>query len=34
MLAMLGLPSTLSANIVNDQIKLEGGGWGGIFIGQ
>lgn len=33
-LAMLGLPSTLSANIVSDQIKLEGGGWGGTFIGQ
>jgi hypothetical protein len=33
-LAMLAFPSTLSANIVSDQIKLEGGGWGGTFIGQ
>ena len=32
-LARLGLPSTQSARIVNDQIKLEGGGWGGTFIG-
>jgi acetyl-CoA acetyltransferase len=34
MLARLGLPSTQSAQIVNGQIKLEGGGWGGTFIGQ
>jgi len=33
-LARLGLPSTQSAHIVNDQIRLEGGGWGGTFIGQ
>jgi hypothetical protein len=34
MVARLALPSTQSAHIVNDQIKLEGGGWGGTFIGQ
>jgi hypothetical protein len=34
MLAKLALPSTQSAHIVNDQIKLEGGGWGGTFLGQ
>jgi hypothetical protein len=34
MLARLALPSTQSAHIVNDQIKLEGGGWGGTFVGQ
>ena len=28
MLARLALPSTQSAQIVNDQIKLGGGGWG------
>ena len=33
-LARLGLPSTQSAQIVNDQIKLGGGGWGGTFIGH
>ena len=33
-LARLVLPSTQSAYIVNDQIKLTGGGWGGTFIGQ
>ena len=33
-LARLALPSTQSAHIVNDQIKLAGGGWGGTFIGQ
>ena len=33
-LARLGLPSTQSARIVGDQIKLEGGGWGGTFVGQ
>jgi hypothetical protein len=32
MIARLALPSTQSAHIVNDQIKLEGGGWGGNFI--
>ena len=34
MLARLALPSTQSAHIVNDEIKLGGGGWGGTFIGQ
>jgi hypothetical protein len=34
MLARLALPSTQSAHVVNDQIKLGGGGWGGTFIGQ
>jgi hypothetical protein len=34
MLARLALPSTQSAQIVNNQIKLEGGGWRGTFIGQ
>ena len=34
MLARLALPSTQSAHIVNDQIKLGGGGWGGTFIGR
>ncbi|MFZ0605622.1 MAG: hypothetical protein WAN05_30455 [Roseiarcus sp.] len=34
MLARLALPSTQSARIVNNQIKLGGGGWGGTFIGQ
>src|SRR5271165_1321313 len=34
MLARLALPSTQSAQIVNDQIKLGGRGWGGTFIGQ
>jgi hypothetical protein len=34
MLARVALPSTQSAHIVNDQIKLGGGGWGGTFIGQ
>jgi hypothetical protein len=34
MLARLALPSTQSAQIVNDQIKLAGGGWGGTFIGR
>ena len=33
-LARLGLPSTQSAPIVDGQIKLEGGGWGGTFVGQ
>jgi hypothetical protein len=26
--------AVLPAHIVNDQIKLGGGGWGGTFIGQ
>jgi hypothetical protein len=34
MIARMALPSTQSANIVNDQIKLGGGGWGGAFVGQ
>lgn len=34
MLARMALPSTQSAQIVNDQIKLGGGGWGGTFVGQ
>ena len=34
MIARLALPSTQSAHLVNDQIKLGGGGWGGTFIGQ
>jgi hypothetical protein len=34
MLARPTLPSTQSAHIVNDQIKLAGGGWGGTFLGQ
>jgi hypothetical protein len=34
MIARLALPSTQSAHIVNDQIKLGGGGWGGTFVGQ
>jgi hypothetical protein len=33
MLARVALPSTESAQIVNNQIKLGGGGWGGIFVG-
>jgi hypothetical protein len=33
MLARLALPPTQSAQIVNDRIKLGGGGWGGTFIG-
>jgi hypothetical protein len=34
MMARLALPSTQLAQIVNDQIKLGGGGWGGTFVGQ
>ncbi|MBV8103041.1 MAG: hypothetical protein JO223_00145 [Hyphomicrobiales bacterium] len=34
MLARLALPSTQSAQIVNDWIKLQGAGWAGTFIGQ
>jgi len=33
-LARLALPSTQSAYIVNNKIKLAGGGWGGTFVGQ
>jgi hypothetical protein len=33
-LARMALPSTQSAYIVNNQIKLTGGGWGGTFVGQ
>ena len=33
-IARLALPSTQSARIVNNQIRLAGGGWGGTFIGQ
>ena len=33
MLARMALPSTQSARIVNNQIKLGGGGWGGTFVG-
>jgi hypothetical protein len=33
MLARLALPSTQSAQIVNDRIKLRGGGWRGTFVG-
>jgi hypothetical protein len=34
MLARLALPSTQSAKIVNDRIKLGGAGWSGTFVGQ
>jgi hypothetical protein len=34
LLARMALPSTQSAQIVNNQIKLRGGGWGGTFIGH
>jgi hypothetical protein len=34
MLARLGLPSTQSVHIVNNQIKLKGGGWSGTFVGR
>ena len=34
MLARLALPSSQSAKVVNDRIKLGGGGWGGTFVGQ
>jgi len=33
-LARMALPSTQSAYIVNNQIKLAGGGWGGTFVGR
>jgi uncharacterized protein GlcG (DUF336 family) len=34
MIARMALPSTQSAQIVDNQIKLGGGGWGGTFVGQ
>ncbi len=34
MLARMALPSTQRARIVNDHIRLGGGGWGGTFVGQ
>jgi hypothetical protein len=34
MIARLAMLSTQSARIVNNQIKLAGGGWGGTFIGR
>lgn len=34
MITRMALPSTLSANIVNDQIKLAGGAWSGTFVGR
>lgn len=34
LLARAALPSTQSAQIVNDQFKLGGGGWDGTFIGH
>ena len=34
MVARLALPSTQSAHIVNNRIKLGGGGWSGTFIGE
>jgi hypothetical protein len=34
MLARMGLPSTQSAQIVGNQIRLAGGGWRGTFVGQ
>lgn len=33
-LARLALPSSQSAYIVGDRIKLAGGGWGGTFVGR
>ncbi len=33
MIARLALPSTQTAHIVNNHIRLAGGGWGGIFVG-
>ena len=32
--ARLALPCMVSARIDSDQIRLEGGGWSGTFIGQ
>jgi hypothetical protein len=34
MLARLALPATQSARIVNNQIRLAGGGWTGTFVGR
>jgi hypothetical protein len=34
LVARLALPSTQSAVIVNNQIRLAGGGWAGTFIGR
>jgi hypothetical protein len=34
MIARLALPSTQSAQIVDNHITLSGGGWGGTFVGQ
>lgn len=34
MVARMALPSTQSAQIVNNRITLRGGGWGGTFVGQ
>lgn len=33
-LARMALPSTQSASIVQNQIELKGGGWGGTFVGS
>jgi len=33
MMARLALPSTQSAHIVHNQIRLAGGGWAGTFVG-
>ena len=34
MIARMAMPSSQSAQIVNNQIRLRGGGWGGTFVGQ
>ncbi len=34
MITRMALPSTLSADIVNDEIKLAGGAWSGTFVGR
>jgi uncharacterized protein GlcG (DUF336 family) len=34
MLARMALPSTQSAQIVGNQIRLGGAGWGGTFVGH
>ncbi len=34
MIARMALPSTQSAQVVDNRIKLGGGGWGGTFVGQ
>jgi hypothetical protein len=33
-LARLAMPSTQSAYIVDNKIRLAGGGWGGTFVGE